>query len=294
MTVNHLHKSSGFAVFVAILPVLTAVLVGFIIIGVALPVLPLHVKNDLGFGTFMVGLVAGVQFAASLISRIWSGAYSDKQGAKKGVIAGLIAASMAGLLYLVSSWLVTLPGLSVFVLLTGRAILGGAESFIVTGGVAWGLVLVEKEHAGKVIAWVGTAMFASMALGGPIGTLLFGSFGFVSIALLTLILPLLVLAWLSRMEWDLVFTLAQAGDEGNDSTKAWPADRKTINAGTLVLNKAVPQQEGPCNDINYDPLILPDGIAASDDPILNARSSAYAKSYNLRTQEQAQQAGEHL
>lgn len=96
------------------------------------------------------------------------------------------------------------------------------------------------------------------------------------------------------LEWDLVFTLAQADDKGNDSTKAWPANRKTINAGTLVLNKAIPQQQGPCNDINYDPLILPDGIAASDDPILNARSSAYAKSYNLRTHEQAQQAGEHL
>ncbi|WP_336242643.1 catalase family peroxidase [Enterobacter cloacae] len=96
------------------------------------------------------------------------------------------------------------------------------------------------------------------------------------------------------LEWDLVFTLAQAGDKSNDATKVWPADRKTINAGTLVLSKALPQQQGPCNDINYDPLILPDGIAASDDPILNARSSAYAKSYNLRTHEQAQQAGEHL
>ncbi len=47
------------------------------------------------------------------------------------------------------------------------------------------------------------------------------------------------------------------------------------------------QQDGACNDINYDPLILPDGIAASDDPLLNARSSAYAKSYNARTHEQA-------
>ncbi|WP_412048090.1 catalase family peroxidase [Klebsiella variicola] len=96
------------------------------------------------------------------------------------------------------------------------------------------------------------------------------------------------------LKWDLVFTLAQAADNGNDATKAWPADRKTIVAGTLVLTSAIPQQQGPCNDINYDPLILPDGIAASDDPILNARSSAYAKSYNLRTHEQAQQSGEHL
>ncbi|VTO24018.1 major facilitator superfamily protein [Klebsiella variicola] len=145
------------------------VLVGFIIIGVALPVLPLHVKNDLGFGTFIVGLVAGAQFAASLISRVWSGSYSDRRGAKKGVVVGLIAAVVSGLLYQVSLWLVSIPVVSVSVLLAGRAILGGAESFVITGAVAWGLALVDKEHAGKVIAWVGTAMFAAMALGGPVG-----------------------------------------------------------------------------------------------------------------------------
>lgn len=96
------------------------------------------------------------------------------------------------------------------------------------------------------------------------------------------------------LKWDLVITVAQPGDDGSNATKVWPADRQTINAGTLVLTRAVPQQQGPCNDINYDPLILPDGIAASDDPLLNARSAAYAKSYNLRTHEQAQQAGTHL
>lgn len=89
------------------------------------------------------------------------------------------------------------------------------------------------------------------------------------------------------LRWDLAITLAQAGDKSNDAAAAWPADRQTINAGTLVINRATPQQQEPCNDINFDPLILPDGIAASDDPLLNARSSAYAKSYNLRTREQA-------
>jgi len=89
-------------------------------------------------------------------------------------------------------------------------------------------------------------------------------------------------------------TLAGAGDAGNDASKVWPADRQTINAGTLVVTRSLPQQQGPCNDINYDPLILPDGIAASDDPLLNARSAAYAKSYNQRTREQSEQAGHPL
>lgn len=199
MSVKHSHIKSGTGVVSALIPVMAAVLVGFIIIGVALPVLPLHVKNDLGFGTFIVGLVAGSQFAASLISRVWSGSYSNRRGAKKGVVAGLIAAAVSGLLYQVSLWLVSIPVVSVGVLLAGRAILGGAESFIITGAVAWGLALVDKEHAGKVIAWVGTAMFAAMALGGPVGTILFEAFGFEAIALLTFLLPLLVLAYLTRM-----------------------------------------------------------------------------------------------
>ncbi len=187
------------SILITLMPVLTAVLIGFIIIGVALPVLPLHVKDDLGYGTFVIGWVAGTQFAASLISRVWAGGYSDRHGAKKGVMAGLIAATASGGLYLASFWLISIPAFSVTILLAGRAVLGGAESFIITGGIAWGLALVEKSHTGKVIAWVGTAMFAALALGGPIGVFLFGRFGFQAIALLTLLLPLLVLLYLSRM-----------------------------------------------------------------------------------------------
>ena len=81
---------------------MTAVLAGFLIIGVALPVLPLHVTNDLGFGPLVVGLVAGAQFAAALLSRIWAGSYSDRRGAKRSVFVGLLAAGAAGLLYLLS------------------------------------------------------------------------------------------------------------------------------------------------------------------------------------------------
>ncbi len=96
------------------------------------------------------------------------------------------------------------------------------------------------------------------------------------------------------LKWDLVITVARPGDAGNDVTQVWPADRQTINAGTLVLTRAIPQHDGPCNDINYDPLILPDGMAASGDPLLNARSSAYAKSYNARTREQSRHSGASL
>jgi catalase len=89
------------------------------------------------------------------------------------------------------------------------------------------------------------------------------------------------------LRWHLLITLAQPGDPTNDATKAWPDNRATIDAGTLVLNSTEPQESGPCRDINYDPLVLPDGIEASDDPLLPARSAAYATSYLRRTSEEA-------
>ncbi|MGV2100104.1 catalase family peroxidase [Rhizobium sp. 21-4511-3d] len=85
--------------------------------------------------------------------------------------------------------------------------------------------------------------------------------------------------------WTLMLTVADPSDPTSDPTKAWPAERRTVEAGTLVVEKIEPEADGPCRDINFDPTILPDGIAVSDDPFPAARSAAYAKSYDLRTSE---------
>ena len=103
-----------------LLPIMGVVFVAFLVIGIAMPVLPLHVHNGLGLGPFVVGLVAGSQFAASLISRPWAGHYSDSRGAKRGVIVGLLAAAASGLLYLLSLGFSGAPSTSVAILLLGR------------------------------------------------------------------------------------------------------------------------------------------------------------------------------
>src|SRR3954466_4198597 len=121
----------------ALLPIMAVVSIAFLIIGVALPVLPLHVHHGLGLSTFVVGLVTGSQFAASLLSRVWAGRFADRRGAKRAVVAGLMTANVAGLLYLLSLAFTSTPWLSVSILLAGRALLGGAESFIITGAAAW-------------------------------------------------------------------------------------------------------------------------------------------------------------
>jgi MFS family permease len=178
---------------VILAPIMAVVLFGFLIIGLALPVLPLHVHQGLGLSTFVVGLITGSQFAASLISRLWSGHYADSRGAKRAVVAGLLGAVAAGLLYIASLSFIGTPAISATILLLGRALLGGAESFIITGAFGWALVQVDARHAGKVIAWVGTAMWAAFALGAPVGSALYASYGFVAIALATTLIPLATL-----------------------------------------------------------------------------------------------------
>ncbi|ALM83921.1 catalase family peroxidase [Bordetella sp. N] len=87
--------------------------------------------------------------------------------------------------------------------------------------------------------------------------------------------------------WKLLLTLAAPGDVVDDATKTWPESRQTVEAGTLVLDSVAAQDSGPCRDVNYDPTVLPAGIQVSGDPLLAARSAAYADSYLRRTSEEA-------
>ena len=183
--------SNGSRSVVALLPIMGAVLIAFLVIGLALPVLPLHVHQGLGLSTFVVGLITGSQFAASLISRVWAGRFSDVRGAKRAVTTGLFTAAISGLLYVASLAFVGTQLLSVSILLLGRALLGGAESFIITGAVTWGLVLAGPANAGRVIAWMGMAMFAALAFGAPIGIELYSFGGFLGVAVATTLVPLI-------------------------------------------------------------------------------------------------------
>lgn len=87
------------------------------------------------------------------------------------------------------------------------------------------------------------------------------------------------------LRWKLIVTVADPGDPSNDATKPWPTSRRQVEAGTIVIEKSQPQDHGPCRDINFDPTVLPQGMAISDDPLLPARSSVYAVSVDRRTHE---------
>jgi catalase len=89
------------------------------------------------------------------------------------------------------------------------------------------------------------------------------------------------------LRWMLVIHVAEAGDPTANPSQEWPQNRRAVNVGTLTVQNIDAEANGPCRDINYDPTVLPKGMGTSDDPFPAARSSAYRRSYDLRTAEAA-------
>ena len=89
------------------------------------------------------------------------------------------------------------------------------------------------------------------------------------------------------VRWKMIVTLAEPGDTLTNPTIAWPKERKEIEMGTLTITKAGDQVSESCLPINFDPMIMSDGVEPSDDPILRFRSAAYAVSFGRRLTEQS-------
>jgi catalase len=90
------------------------------------------------------------------------------------------------------------------------------------------------------------------------------------------------------LKWHLVVVIGKPGDPTNDATIVWPADREKVDVGTLIVDHVEAEETSPATNLNFDPLVLPDGIATSDDPLLSARSAVYSQSYTRREGETKQ------
>ena len=80
----------------------------------------------------------------------------------------------------------------------------------------------------------------------------------------------------------LLVQLAAAGDPVADPTTPWPADRPEILLGTLSLTQIADSSDADIRTLFFSPMNLVPGIAASDDPLLAARTRSYAISYRRR------------
>jgi len=77
------------------------------------------------------------------------------------------------------------------------------------------------------------------------------------------------------IEYHLVVQLPNAGDPTKDPSIVWPADRKTIDMGTLSITSVVTDSSAAEKALAFDPTDLTDGIELSDDSFPSLRSRVY-------------------
>src|SRR6267378_1730327 len=81
----------------------------------------------------------------------------------------------------------------------------------------------------------------------------------------------------------LLLQLAEAGDPTDDVTALWPEGRPVVELGRLEVTGISPTSAADERRLIFDPTNRTDGIDLSADPILLARSAAYAISYDRRS-----------
>lgn len=178
-------------IFPYLLPLCACVFLGYCTVGISLGVLPAFIHGTLHFSNLVVGGVIGIQSAATLACRHFSGTLCDTKGSRVAVQYGAALSAVSGLAYLAANTLSAYPDGSLTILLLGRILLGGGESLLITGALAWGIGLLGHQRSGKVMAWVGIAMYGAVACGAPLGILLRGFAGTGAAFAAVTILPLL-------------------------------------------------------------------------------------------------------
>ena len=84
------------------------------------------------------------------------------------------------------------------------------------------------------------------------------------------------------VKYKLMVQLAKEGDAINDGSITWPNDRKMVELGTLTITSVVSDSLNAQKKLDYNPLVLPDGIEPSEDPVLLTRPGAYGFSIKQR------------
>jgi MFS family permease len=173
---------------------------GYLGLAAVIPVLPGFVRDRLGGGTVLVGLVITATAVTALLVRPVAGGFADRYGHRRVMQVGALLVATGGLLYF-------LP-LGVAGLLLVRLLLGIGEASLFTAGAVWTVSIAPHERRGQLIGLYGVSMWGGISAGTFAGALL-EQVSYSAVWAFSLAAPLVGLALISSVP-------APAGGNGGD------------------------------------------------------------------------------
>ncbi len=162
--------------------VFLASLLAFLAIGAALPVLPAYVRGPLHASDLAVGIVVGIFALTAVVCRPIAGRQADRHGRRIVLVAGALAMTLGGVLYLLSSGVASL--------IAARLVVGAGEGAVYTAGATWAVDLAPADRRGLALGLFGLAVWGGLSLGPVAGELLRANVGYDAVWALTAALPL--------------------------------------------------------------------------------------------------------
>lgn len=165
------------------LRVFSATALGFLAIGAVLPVLPRYVKGPVGAGDLAVGIVVGCFAFAAVVGRPIGGRIADRDGRRPVLVAGLLIASLAALLYFLP---LGVPGL-----IAARLVLGIGDGWVFTAGATMIVDLAPADRRAQAIGLFGLAIWGGLTVGPLCGQALLDAFSYEAVWAFAAVMPLL-------------------------------------------------------------------------------------------------------
>lgn len=175
-----------------------ALLFSYMAVAMPLPVISVFVTRHLGLSNGLSGLAVGIAFLTTILFRGFSGRFADRNGGKACMMRGLLLYAAASAICLVAGATGD-PAWAFALLIAGRLVLGLGESMAIVGMLSWNIALLGPQRSSTVFSLVDASLYGAFALGGPLGLLCFGQFGFTGLMLLCSPLPLLGWLMVCRM-----------------------------------------------------------------------------------------------
>ncbi|AEC51661.1 multidrug resistance protein [Pyrococcus sp. NA2] len=140
----------------------------------------------LGAEPFLVGLIAGVTSAVSLVSKLFGGYIGDKGYRFHAMFIGNILGALAGIFYVFSSLLG-----NIWIFAIGRAIHGFAMGIFFPSSLSSAVDLAPKGRVGEALGWRGMMFSLGNIIGPAIGGFISDKLGFISAFLSSIVFSII-------------------------------------------------------------------------------------------------------